>query len=66
MNVQDADSAEAIDKVYSVCAKVLKNNLQRKNLDINSIGVDACLVLLQDYFEFYTNELNKIVFLQSQ
>ena len=66
LTVQNADTDEAIDKIYSVVEKVLKNNTNKKELDGSVLGVDVCLMLLEDYFAFYTNELNNIVFQQSQ
>lgn len=64
--IQEAPSAEAIDKVYDIAAEVLKNNFQKANLDASGLSIEAVMLLLQDYFEFYTKELNKIVFQQSQ
>lgn len=65
--VQNAgETEEAIDTVYTVIEKVLKNNTGKRDLDYSALGIDTCILLLQDYFAFYTKELNNIVFQQSQ
>ncbi len=65
LNFQNLNESEAIVTMYSVTNEVLNNNIQHKKLDASEIGIDMCIVLLQDYLEFYTAELNNIVFHQS-
>lgn len=63
--IQNANNDDAIEMVYSIMSEILNNNIQKKELDANAIGLDECILLLQDYFDFYTGELNKIVFQQT-
>ena len=65
LNFQNLNESEAIVTMYSITNEVLNNNIQHKKLDASEIGIDMCIVLLQDYLEFYTAELNNIVFHQS-
>lgn len=65
LNFQNLNEADAINSIYSIMKEVLDNNIQHKKLNASEIGIDMCIVLLQDYLEFYTAELNNIVFRQS-
>ena len=63
--VQNASDDEAIEQIFGLTEKILKNNINNKRLDTSALGVEACVILLQDYFAFYEKELSKVVFQQS-
>ena len=62
--VQNASEEEAMDYIYDMVDRILKNNLNKKDFDGSSLGIDGCMMLIQDYFAFYEKELDKIVFHQ--
>lgn len=58
------DEAEMLESVYETTKEIINNNTSRKVVEnIADLGLDTCLLVVQDYFNFYTKQMNeKVVF----
>lgn len=63
MNLQENQD---IDSIYEICGQIVNNNTSLRKLDASELSVDMCSLVLTDYLTYWTNELDKVVFQESQ
>lgn len=61
------DSQEMIEALYEIVSTIINNNVTKKEYDCSILPFDSCLMIINDYFNFYQAQMEKnVVFLQSQ
>ena len=51
------------DRFIGRVNEIINNNADKRVVDnITELGLDTCLLILQDYFEFYQKQMNEVVF----
>lgn len=65
---QQKDNEEILNSVYATTKEIINNNTSGKVVDnITDLSLDTCLLVVQDYFDFYTKQINEnVVFPQTQ
>lgn len=63
------DEFEVIQAVYETISEIINNNTDRRVIENVSaeLTIDMCLMVINDYFEYYTNQMNEnVVFRNTQ
>ena len=65
LNMQNLDEEEMLEAVYATTKEIINNNTSRKVVaNITDLSLDTCLLVVQDYFDFYTKQINETVVFQ--
>lgn len=59
---------DMLNSVYATTKEIINSNTAGKVVDnITDLSLDTCLLVVQDYFDFYTKQINEsVVFPQTQ
>ena len=62
------EDEEILKSVYETTMEIINSNTSGKVVEnIADLGLDTCLLIIQDYFDFYTKQINEqAVFQQTQ
>lgn len=65
---QQEDESMILESVYATTKEIINSNTAGRVVDnITDLSLDTCLLVIQDYFEFYTKQINEqVVFRQTQ
>lgn len=64
--IQNAQEyTDIIYSVYDTTSEIINNNANRVVVDnVAELGLDTCLLVLKDYFEFYSKQMQENVVFQ--
>lgn len=65
---QQEDESMILESVYATTKEIINSNTAGRVVDnITDLSLDTCLLVIQDYFEFYTKQISEqVVFHQTQ
>lgn len=66
LNMQNqTDEEEMLESVYETTKEIINNNTSRKVVEnITDLSLDTCLLVVKDYFDFYTKQMNEQISFQ--
>lgn len=64
--IQNAEEyTDIIYSVYDTTSEIINNNAEKRVVDnVAELGLDTCLLVLKDYFEFYSKQMQETVVFQ--